>query len=118
MAEADNDPKGTNEEPLFSTLLAGSPQLWSVVDEFVRTLPDRIARIQAALHDQSFDQIQSLAGELREAGLSRGCNGIASRAAAIEQAAHDRAIEDLAGRITELTAMIAGIRAQLKNPDE
>ena len=117
MADADKDPQDAQSEPLFAALLAESPQLWNVADEFVRTLPGRIEPMEEALRDQAFDRLQSLARDLKDAGRTHKCDAIAHRAAAIEQAAHDHVLEDLTGRIAELTSLIAKIRAQLKGAD-
>lgn len=117
MTEAnDNASEDLGESP-FSALLAECPQLWAVVDRFVRAAPDQAAALEAALRDQSFDRLRALAGELRQAGAGHGCGAIASRAAAIEQAAHDHLVDGLAANIDELNDLIADLRIRLHHPD-
>lgn len=117
MTEAnDNASEGQGESP-FSALLAECPQLWAVVDRFVRAAPDQAAALEAALRDQSFDRLRALAGVLRQAGAGHGGEAIASRAAAIEQAAHDHLVDGLAANIDELNDLIADLRTRLHHPD-
>ena len=118
MADADNDPNGVDAEPLFSTLLAESPQLWRVVDEFVRTLPDQVAAMQDALHDHALDRLQALAAQLKNAGADCGYDVVADRAGAIEQAAHGQVLDELTDKIAGLTSLVAKIQAGLKRPSD
>lgn len=114
MADNESTPHGSEEELLLSGLLAESPELWGVVDEFVRQLPDRAEPMQDALRAQSFDRLQTLAAELRQAGTRHGCAAIAERAAAIEQAAHDHLLDELTDKIDALRTLIAGVRESLQ----
>lgn len=114
MPDPNNNPSASNEEPLLSTLLAESPQLWSIVETFVRTLPDQVDAMRDALRQQSYDRLQTLARRLRNAGLNNGCQIVADRAAGIEQAAHDQVIDALSERINELTELVAKIQTSLQ----
>ncbi|MBN2560650.1 MAG: Hpt domain-containing protein [Phycisphaerae bacterium] len=116
MTDADKDPSGTDDEPLLSTLLADSPELWSVVDTFVRTLPDQVTAMQDALRAQAFDRIRAIASELKTGGIDHGYHTVANRAAEIEQAAHDNVVDTLSSKIAEMTALIAKIQAGLRRP--
>jgi len=118
MAEAQNQPDSANEESFFSTLLAESPQLWSVVDVFVRTLPDQVSAMRDALRDQAFDRLQKIARQVRKAGLDHGCRPVADRAAGIEQAANDHVIDALTERIAEMTELINKIQTSLQHTGE
>ena len=118
MPDADSNPNASNEEPLLSTMLAESPQLWSIVDAFVRTLPDHVSALRDALRQQSFDRLQTIARRLRNAGLEHGCKVIADRAAGIEQAAHDRVIDALSAQITEMTDLVNKIQTGLQQQGE
>lgn len=118
MAEAQNQPDSANEEQFLSTLLAESPQLWSVVDVFVRTLPDQVAAMRDALRDHAFDRLQIIARQMRKASLDHGCRSVADRAAGIEQAANDHVIDALAERIVGMTELINKIQAGLHRTGE
>ncbi len=113
MGDVDKNPDGASAEPLFSTLLAESPQLWHVVDEFVRTLPEHIEAMKGALHERSFEQVQILARQLENNGADHGYGTIAKNAQSIEQAAHDHVVDDLANKIADLTALVTRIQAGL-----
>ncbi len=117
MTEADSNTSDGQGESPFSALLAECPQLWAVVDRFVRAAPYQAAALEAALRDQSFDRLRSLAGEIRQAGSCHGCEAIAKQAAAIEQAAHDHLVDGLAANIDELNDLIADLRIRLHPPD-
>jgi hypothetical protein len=118
MPDANSSPNAANDETLFSTLLAESPQLWSVVEAFVRMLPDQVAGMRDAMRQQSFDRLQAIARELKDAGLTHGCKAVADRAAGIEQAAHDQVVDALSDRITELSELITKIQTSLQNQCE
>jgi hypothetical protein len=118
MAEAPNQPDSANEEQFLSTLLAETPELWSVVDMFVRTLPDQVSAMRDALRTQAFDRLQAIARQVQKAGLANGFRSVADRAAGIEQAAHDQVIDGLNERIAEMTDLIAKIQAGLQRTNE
>jgi hypothetical protein len=114
MPDANSNPSASNEESLLSTMLAESPQLWSIVETFVRTLPDQVDAMRDALRQQSYDRLQMLARRLRNAGLNNGCKAVADRAAGIEQAAHDHVVDALSQRIAELTELVTRIQITLQ----
>jgi histidine phosphotransfer protein HptB len=114
MADQDREPTSKDADPLFSTLLAESPELWEVVEEFVHTLPDRVTAMQDALRDGSLDQLKICAHQLKGAGASYGYEAISSRAAEIEQAAHGGSIDSLADKIAEVTNLVARIQEGLE----
>lgn len=118
MSNANDNTNGPGEEAILSTLLAEAPQLWSVVDAFVRTLPDQVTAMREALHHQSFDRLEILAKQLHQAGIENGYRAIADRAAGIEQAANDQVIDALTERIDEFTQLINKIQENLRQPDE
>jgi hypothetical protein len=118
MPDADSNQNAANDEQLFSTLLAESPQLWSVVEAFVRTLPDHVTAMRDAMRQQAFDRLQAMARQLQAAGIDHGCKAVADRASGIEQAAHDHVMDALAERLTELTQLIEKIQTSLQNQAE
>lgn len=118
MAEENREPTGAESEAVLSTLLAESPQLWSVVELFVRTLPEQISAMQEALRDQSFDQLQALARQVRQQGEDHSISPIAARAAELEQAARDHVLLALGTKINELSDLINQIRLSLQKQDE
>lgn len=118
MADALPDPYPTDDEPLLSTLLSESPQLWDVVEDFVRALPTKMAAIETALHSGSLDQVRLIARDLADQGVSCGYVSLRDQAAGIEQAACDQVSDQLSAKITELRELIARIQAGLQCPDE
>ena len=118
MVDSNSNANNTDGEPLFSTLLAESPKLWGVVDQFVRNLPDRVTAMEDALRNQAFDRLMIIARELGSAGLDHGYDALAERAADIEQAAHDQIIDALSHRIAEMTNLIDRIQLGLQAPGE
>ncbi len=118
MAGAMPDPYPTDDEPLLSTLLSESPQLWDVVEDFVRTLPVKMAAIETALHSGAFEQVRSIARDLADQGVSCGYVTLREKAAGIEQAACDHVADLLSAKVIELRELIARIQAGLQCPDE
>jgi histidine phosphotransfer protein HptB len=114
MADQEREPTSKDADPLFSTLLAECPELWEVVEEFVRSLPDRVVAMQDALRDGSLDQVRICAHQLKGAGASYGYEAISQRAAEIEQSAHGGAIDALNEKITEVTSLVARIQEGLE----
>jgi len=118
MAEDNKEPTGAESEAVLSTLLAESPQLWSVVELFVRTLPEQIAAMQEALRAQSFEQLQTLAEQLRRQGEDHQIHPLAARASELERAAREHVLQTLGLKINELSDLINQIRTNLQNPPE
>jgi histidine phosphotransfer protein HptB len=114
MADSDREPTSKDADPLFSTLLAECPELWEVVEDFVRSLPDRVSAMQDALREGSLDQLKVRAHQLKGAGASYGYQAISTQAAEIEHAAHAGSIDGLADKIAEVTALVARIQEGLE----
>ena len=114
MSEANPNPPENQDDAVLSTILTHDNELWSVAEQFMRTLPDRIKAMQAALNAGAFDRLRSVAHHLKTSGAYMGCRDISDRAAKIEQAAHDQVLNELAVRTDELTALIAQIEQNIK----
>ncbi len=117
MADETNDPQGTSAEAMFSEMLAESPEIQRVVDEFICTLPVRLTAIQEALRDDSYDQVASLAHQLQVSGHASGCPSVSEQAGDIERAAHDHAIDALTDKLAEMKALIEQLRGHLPHTD-
>jgi hypothetical protein len=115
MAGADKDPSDVNGDHQLSALLAETPELWQVVEGFVGSLPERADALQDALREQAFDRLLNIARELRQASHDHGCKIIAEKAGAVEQAAHDRALETLEVKLRDLSDLIVDIKIKLQN---
>lgn len=113
MADQSNNPRGSESEPVLSTMLSESPELLVIVEQFVRGLPERLDAIQEALRQQSFDRIEKLAKQLKSAGGSHGFAELTEQARWLEQAAHSQAMAELSGRIEEMTVLVNRIQAGL-----
>lgn len=112
------DPHQADGEPLFSTLLAESPQLWDVVQDFVQTLPGKMEAIENALRVGSFEQIRRIAHDLGDRGTNCGYRVLREQAASIEQAACDHVADVLSAKVAELRELISRIRAGIERTDE
>ena len=113
MADHANNPRGSDAEPVLSTMLSESPELIEIVEQFVRGLPERLDAIQEALRQQSFNRVEKLAGQLKSAGGSHGFAELTEQAKWMEQAAHSHAMAELTGRVEEMTLLVNRIRAGL-----
>lgn len=114
MMDEPKEPTGKDADPLFSTLLAECPELGDIVEQFVRSLPDRVAGMQAALHDGSVERLCAQAHQLKGAGASHGYELVSRKAAEIEQIAFMGVMDGLAEKLNEITAMIQRIREGLQ----
>lgn len=114
MADESKDPSSKEIEVLFSTLLAECPELGEVVEQFVKSLPERVAAMQDSIRDRSYDKLVQQAHQLHGAGASYGYADISKRAAEIEQAAHDGVIDVVTEKIAEVNDLIAKIRKGLE----
>ena len=118
MPGAKPEPQPAGDEPLFSTLLAQSPQLGDVVEDFVRILPIRMASIENAMRAGAYDQVRAIARDLGDRGGSCGYLALRDQSARIEQAACDHVASALTAKLTELRELIARIQAGLQRTDE
>lgn len=114
MAGPDKEPTGKHADPFFSTLLAESPELWEVVEEFVRSLPIRVTAMQEALRDGALDRLRTHAHQLKGAGASYGYEAITRQAAEIEQAVHDGTMDRLSDKIADVTDLVSKIQQRLE----
>ncbi len=114
MADQDKQPAHRDTDPVFSTLLAEAPELWQVVEEFVRSLPERVAAMQEALHEGAVDRLQTHADQLKQAGADLGYDQLSRRSAEIEQALHGGEIDRVSEKIAEITSLVDRIREGLE----
>lgn len=117
MAAAMPDPQPANDEPLFSTLLAQSPQLGDVVEDFVRILPIRMAAIENAMRAGAYDQVRAIAHDLGDRGTTCGYTALRDQSAQIEQAASDHVAAALTAKLDELRDLITRIQAGLQRDE-
>jgi len=114
MADQEKQPAGKDADPLFSTLLAESPELWEVVEKFVHSLPERITTMQDALHEGAIDRLRTCADQLRSAGTDYGYDQLSRRSTEMEQALHNGEIDRVSQKIAEITALVNRIREGLE----
>ena len=114
MAEHPIDPTSSEAEPVLSTMLTESPELLTIVEQFVRSLPERIEAIQYALREQSFERVARLAHQLKGSGGSHGYADLTRQAGATERAAHAHTIDELTAKVGELSSLVARIQAGLQ----
>lgn len=114
MSDAAPNKPEKQDDAVLAEILTHDHELWSVAEQFMRTLPDRIKAMREALHSGSYERLRSVAHHLKSSGAYLGCRGLSHRAAQIEQAAHDQVLEELAIRTDELTALIAQIEQNIR----
>lgn len=101
---SEQDPGASREyaEEAFSSLLAESPELWEVVQRFARSLPSEVDSMIEALNAGACERLETIAARLKTDGAGHGYAGVTNRAATIEQAAHNHALDGLSAKIDEL----------------
>ncbi|QDV91254.1 hypothetical protein RAS2_23500 [Phycisphaerae bacterium RAS2] len=115
MGDSANQPPHDSADTVLSALLTQDAELWTTSEAFVRTLPARAEALLDALRSGSFERIRSVAHHLKAAGAHCGQRDLCDKAALVEQAAHDHAIDGLALRIHDLTALISRIHGDLRD---
>lgn len=117
MGESASQPPYDSADMVLSSLLTQDAELWTTSEAFVRTLPARAEALLDALRSGSFERIRSVAHHLKAAGAHCGQRDLCEQAALVEQAAHDHAIDGLALRVHDLTALINRIHGDLRNDE-
>jgi len=105
-------------EEAFSSLLSESPELWGVVEKFAQALPSEVDLMTDALHAGSYERIAAIAAGLKTAGTGHGYAGVSDRAATIEQAAHNHALDELSAKLAELRELALEIHVAIGKADE
>ncbi len=105
-------------EEALSSLLSETPELWQVVQRFAQSLPSEVDRMTDALDAGSYERLAAIAQNLKTAGTSHGYASVSDRAAAIEQAAHNHALDELAGKLTELRELALEIHVAIGTVEE
>lgn len=95
-----------------SDLLADSPELSQVVEEFVALLPVRLTGLQDALRKASFENLSRLAQQFGETGGQCGYEALARKLATIEESAARRMVEDVSADLDELAGLVEQIRTE------
>lgn len=101
-------------KPLRSQLLNDDPSLRDLVEEFVANLATRVTQLRAA-HDQlEWQQLQTLAHQLKGAGGSFGYPDISKLGATMETAFKKQEAAQFTAWMNELADLIASARAGLE----
>lgn len=117
MADHHDETPRAEADPILSSLLADYPDMLEVVEEFVRTLPERLEAMQESLRAGSYGQLARLAHQLRGAGGSHGYAPLTETATYLETAAHGRAVQDMERKLGELNELIQRVQAGLEKDD-
>lgn len=110
-------PTGSGD-PLFSNILAECPELWDVVEQFVRELPERVQAMQSALAAGEAERLAELAAQLRHAGLGHGCAELARRAGELEASAASDTLDGLNDRLHAMNQLVSEIQEAIRQADD
>ncbi len=113
-----DDPKETNSDSpdaLLSSILAESPELWDIVQEFAKILPAQVEEMQSSLESGSLDRLGAIASNLKEAGNRYGYSELTEEAGALERAAQDGLVGELAKKVAALRLLSQQIKVGLRD---
>lgn len=108
-----NVPEGS-ARPLRSQLLADDPDMRDIVEEFVDNLSSRFANLKSAHEKLEWEQLRTLAHQLKGAGGSYGYPDISRLGAMMEAAFNKQEATQFAAWMDELASLIAAARAGLE----
>ena len=103
----------TVPDKLISDLLADDPDMIDLVEEFVEALPSRIEELKQAYERLDWDQMATLAHQLKGAGGSYGYPPLSSLGATMEQAFKQHSAEQFADWLAQLEKLVAAAKAGL-----
>jgi len=103
----------TIPDKLISDLLADDPDMIDLVEEFVEALPSRIEELKQAYEQLDWDQLATLAHQLKGAGGSYGYPPLSSLGATMEQAFKQHSAEQFAEWLGQLEKLVAAAKAGL-----
>lgn len=114
---SDSGKTNTGGDPLFSDILAECPELWDVVDQFVRDLPRRLSDMEQALDAGEAQRLALLAGQLSQAGRGHGYAEVARRAAELASASQTETLTALTQRLSSMKQLVDEIQRSLNDAD-
>ena len=100
-------------KPLISTLVLDDPDMLDIVEEFVAGLGTRVAEFSAAYEKQAWNDLKTLAHQLKGAGGSYGYAEMSTLGATMEQAFKNHSAEDFSAWMKHLSELIARAQAGL-----
>ncbi len=89
-----------------SELVAQDEGFADLVEEFVNGLPVHVGKIEAALHGQDFDALQSYAHQLKGSGGGYGYPDLTTVAADLERQAADGQVQACQAGVEELKSLL------------
>lgn len=105
-------------DPIFSNMLAECPELWDVIDQFARGLPQQIDEMELAFANASYEQLVEWSRSLIQGGRGHGYPELAEYAAAVERSARDRLHRDIDRHLGELRDMAQQILAGIQESEQ
>lgn len=103
----------TAQEPLVSRLVRDDPEMADIVSDFVSLLPKRIELLRQAWQRQAWDELCTLAHQLKGAGGSYGYPAISALGATMEQGFKAQQTDRIEDWLSELRALAQAARAGL-----
>ncbi|MBK8268853.1 MAG: Hpt domain-containing protein [Planctomycetes bacterium] len=108
---------GDTSDPIFSNILAECPELWDIIEQFARGLPNQLDEMQQAFEHDSYDQLIEWARTLAKAGRGHGYPELVAYAAAVERSARDHLVDALEAQLTDLRDISRQIQAGIDMKD-
>ncbi|MCG8403649.1 MAG: Hpt domain-containing protein [Phycisphaerales bacterium] len=118
MADEPNAGNGDFAEPVFSSILAECPELWEVVEQYAKALPEQVAEMESAFRTGAYDHLQRLAEKLKTSGVGHGYADVSEQADSLGRAAHDQLMDDVEQKLSELSQLAGQIQAGLQTPED
>jgi HPt (histidine-containing phosphotransfer) domain-containing protein len=106
----------TTPKRLISRLVEDDPEMADIVTEFVDALPTRVRNLQDAWREKAWDQLRTIAHQLKGAGGSYGYPTLSELGATMEQSFKAQRAEQFDAWITTLNSLIEAARAGLTRP--
>ncbi len=117
MTEQPHSPGDSGLDPVFSNMLAECPELWDVIEQFARGLPQQIDEMELAFANASYEQLVEWSRSLIQAGRGHGYPELAEYAAAVERSARDRLHRDIDRQLAELRDMAQQILSGIQESE-
>ena len=90
---------------------ANDPELAKILDDFVASLPTKLAAMRDALDNGRYEDLQRIAHQLKGAGGGYGYPALTESARGLENAAKAKCKEAALGSLTQLTTLCRAVEA-------
>ena len=106
---AASHPTGPSHAEIVRSLFAGESDMADLIDQFVESLPGRLASMHQLLQAGSFAELRRLAHQLKGAGGGYGYPDVTHVARNLEVAAEAAAVEAASMALSELASLVSAV---------